>query len=280
MVEREMGENEAATDSPSMAERSASPNAALSAADDLFVEMFEAGVHFGQKKSILHPRMRPFVFAIRNGIAFIDLEKTKEYLERAEAFLEELVAGGGKVLLVGTKPQARSAITRLAEKSGMPFVSLRWLGGTLTNFPTIRKRLDYLEDLEGKRSSGEFEKYTKWEQQQFTEEIERLEEKMGGLKTLKSLPSALLVVDLAHDAVAVREAKHVGIPIVALADTNVDPSLANYPIPANDDAATAIHWILERLGKAVERGLQKAKERELAQTEVAIPEAGSSPNMV
>lgn len=261
MVEREIMENEAAVESPPLA-------------DDLFARMFEAGVHFGQKKSILHPRMRPFVFAIRNGIALIDLEKTKEYLERAEAFLEELVSRNGNVLLVGTKPQARSAIESLARRTNMPFASLRWLGGTLTNFPTIRKRLDHLEDLEAKQASGEFAKYTKWEEQQLLEEIERLEGKMGGLKTLKALPASLLIVDMMHEAVAVREAKKTGIPIVALADTNVDPSLADYPIPANDDAASAIQWILERLGEAIERGLKRAKEKEAA---AEIPQAAPLP---
>ncbi len=217
-------------------------------------DMMKAGVHFGHQKSKFHPAMAPYIFTTRNNILIINLEKTGELLREALAYLSRIAGEGKTVLFVGTKPPIRKVVEETAQACGMLFVVNRWLGGTFTNFSVVSKRIEYLKDLEAKRAAGELAKYTKKEQLIFGEEIKRLNDKFKGIKTMTRLPDAMFVVDIDHDALAVKEARQLGIPVVAMTDTNTDPKLVNYPIPANDDAVSSVKFILEAVAKAIEEG--------------------------
>ena len=216
-------------------------------------EMAGAGLHFGHRTSKTHPKMKPYVASVRNTIHLINLEKTREKLQEAFGAVCDLVASGKVVLLVGTKVQAKGAVRELAEATGLPYVTERWIGGLLTNFETISKRIAYLKELEEKKQSEEFQKYTKWEQLQMEEEIERLEEKFGGVKTLERLPDAMFLFDLDKNQLAQKEAKLKGMKVFALCDTDLDPTSIDYAIPANDDAASSIKYIAEKLKEAILR---------------------------
>lgn len=216
-------------------------------------EMLEAGVYFGHKTSKTHPKMKPFIHGIRNTIHVMDLQKTAERLEKALICLKELASKKGTVLFVGTTPSAREIVKEVARELSMPYVDTRWLGGTLTNFPTISKRLKYFHDLENKEKQGELKKYTKKEQLKFKEELRSLEQKMGGIKNMDKLPDLVFVVDLRKDYLAVHEAKMKGILTMAFCDTNVDPSLVDYPIPANDDAISSVRYILGKVREALKQ---------------------------
>ncbi len=217
--------------------------------------LLEAGVHFGHQTRRWNPKMRRFIFAERNGIHIIDLQQTVERIENACAFVRDLVANGGTVLLVGTKRQAEETIEIEAKRCGMPYVTTRWLGGTFTNFHTIQGRIDHLVRLEDARARGELDNLPKRERKRIDEEIERLNRYLGGIKEMTSPPAAVYIVDTTKETIAVAEAVRMGIPIVALTDTNSDPDVVDYPIPSNDDAIRAIKLITGRIADAVLEGL-------------------------
>jgi small subunit ribosomal protein S2 len=213
--------------------------------------MLKSGVHFGHQKSRKHPSMNEYVYTTRKGINIIDLQKTSEKLDEALEFLKTLKESGKKVLFVGTKKQSHDLIKSIAKRLDMPFVVDRWLGGTFTNFKNIKGRTKYLKDQEDLMAKGEFKKYTKFEQAKKNEELEKMEGKMGGIKDMMELPGAIFVIDLKADNLAVKEAKKMGVQVIALADTNVDASEADYVIPANDDAISSIRIILSYVGKTL-----------------------------
>ncbi len=222
--------------------------------DISLAELLKAGVHFGHQVSRWHPKMRPFIFAARNGIYILDLEKTKERLEAAASYAEEIAARGGSILFIGTKRQAKPIIEREAKRVGMPYVTNRWIGGTFTNFPTISRVISTYKRLLGERERGELQKYTKKERLKIDEEIERLESLVGGISELAKLPDAVFIVDLKQERTAVKEARKTGLPILAIADTNVNPTGLHYPIPANDDATKSIELIVAAIADAIADG--------------------------
>ncbi len=214
-------------------------------------QLLEAGAHFGHQTGRWHPRMKSYIFTKRNGIHIIDLEQTTSMLDKACEFVQEVVAEGGTILFVGTKKQAQEAIKEEAGRCDMYHVNQRWIGGTLTNFATIQARIDHLVRLEDQQSRGEFNRLPKKEALKLGEEILRLNQQMGGFKEMTSLPSALFVVDTIKENIALAEARRVGIPLVAIVDTNCNPDEIDYPIPANDDAIKAINLICNKLADAV-----------------------------
>ncbi|HET7059755.1 MAG TPA: 30S ribosomal protein S2 [Candidatus Saccharimonadales bacterium] len=228
-------------------------------------KLLESGAHFGHKTERWHPKMAPYIHSKRGGAHIIDLTKTVTALDEALAFLEKTAADGKQILLVGTKRQAQDIIKKAAEETGMPFVTERWLGGMLTNWNTIGGRVKHLQDLENRMASGELEnKYNKLEVQRFQEEIDQMNVLYGGVKELNARPGAVFVVDILNDANAVREARKLGVPIVALVDTNADPSQVNYPIPANDDAIKSIELIVSYVQAAILAGKAKIKAAPVA----------------
>lgn len=224
--------------------------------------MLKAGVHLGHAKSKNHPSMLPFIFGTRNSISIIDLTKTKEKLAVALGFLKSVAERGGLILLVGTRPSARAAIRELAQETSMPYFAERWIGGTLTNFKVISKRVEHMEMLEQERASGGLDKYTKKERMKKNEELERLVRNFDGIRTLKRLPDALFVVDMNEDKTAVAEAHIIKISVVALADTNSNARLAEWPIPANNDALPAVRFMAAKVKGAILEGQQLQKEKE------------------
>jgi small subunit ribosomal protein S2 len=221
--------------------------------------LLEAGAHFGHKTSRWHPKMAPYIHSKRGGSHIIDLTKTVEGLERALDFVAETVGQGKQVLFVATKRQAQDIVRQLAEDTKQPFVTERWLGGMLTNWPTISGRVKRLHDLEEKMASGELaNKYSKLEVQRFQEEIDAMNTLYGGIKHMAARPGAVFVFDVVADSNAVKEARKLGLPIVALVDTNADPTVANYVIPCNDDALKTIQLIASYAKQAVEAGKAKA----------------------
>lgn len=223
----------------------------FSSVDTGLESMLRSGVHFGHLKSRLHPSMRPFVHLTRNNLNIIDLERTDEYLERATSFLENVVKSGKPILFVGMKKHTHGFIRSLAEQVGESYVIDRWLGGTLTNFKVIRDRAKHLSETEKKLEQGEFDMYTKFERLKKAEEVERLEKKMGGIKELRDLPGALVIADGKEAKLAIREARALGIPVVAIMDTNADAASVEYPIPGNDDALSSQRLLLGAIGRAV-----------------------------
>jgi small subunit ribosomal protein S2 len=216
------------------------------------IDMLEAGVHFGHERSKKNPQMDRYIFMLRNRMAIIDLEKTHAALTEAIRFLEGIAADPNKqVLFVGTKRQAREIVRKHAEASHMPYVTTRWLGGTLTNFSTILKSIEKLEELKSFAETPAAEKITKKEKAVRTKEIERLEGVLEGIKGLKKLPAAIIAVGVHDEHLAVREANRVGIPVVGIADTNANPKLVEYPVPANDDAIRSIDLIVGTLARAI-----------------------------
>jgi small subunit ribosomal protein S2 len=217
-------------------------------------ELLEAGAHFGHQTSRWHPAMKRYIFTKRNGIHIIDLEQTTAMLDKACEFIQQIAAEGGTVLFVGTKKQAQESIEQEAQRCGMFYVNQRWLGGVLTNFATIQARIDYLVRLEDQQSRGEFERLPKKEAMKLGEEIQRLNRNMGGFKEMTNLPDALFIVDPTKEKIALAEAKRVGIPVVAIVDTNCNPANIDHPIPANDDAIRAIKLICSKIADAVLEG--------------------------
>jgi small subunit ribosomal protein S2 len=217
--------------------------------------LLEAGVHFGHQTRRWNPKMRKFIFSERNGIHIIDLQQTADRLEAACEFVRDLVANGGTILFVGTKRQAQETIDSEAKRCGMPYVTTRWLGGTLTNFSTIQGRIDYLVRTEDAKARGEMDYLPKKERLKQEEELARLNRYLGGIKAMTALPGAIFVVDTTKEDIAVAEAVRMGIPIVALVDTNCNPDVIDYPIPSNDDAIRAIKLITARIADVVLEGL-------------------------
>lgn len=219
-------------------------------------ELLEAGVHFGHRSRRWNPKMRPYIFTERNGIHIIDLQQTMYKLEEAHAFIRDAVAQGGTIVFVGTKRQAQENIVIQAERCGMPYVNERWLGGTLTNFRTIRSRIEYMIDVEAQQERGEWESLPKKEVTLKVRELAKLHRRLGGLRNLYQLPDALFVTDTMTDAIAVKEANRLGIPVIALVDTNCDPDPIDIVLPSNDDAIRAINLLLTKMADAVIEGQQ------------------------
>ena len=213
--------------------------------------LLEAGVHFGHQKRRWNPKMKRYIFTHRNGIHIIDLQKTLNLVEEAAAFLSEVAASGRKILMVGTKKQAQDTIVTEAERSNSLHISNRWLGGTLTNFKTIQKRIDYLVDLETRREQGDFAILTKKESLKIDEKINKLNRNLSGIKEMTEMPGAMFIIDVGREEIAVAEANRVGIPIVALVDSDCDPDLIDHPIPGNDDAIRSVRLITGRMSDAI-----------------------------
>jgi small subunit ribosomal protein S2 len=235
--------------------------------------LLESGVHFGHRTRRWNPKMKPFIFTERNGIHILDLQQTISRIDRSYKLVSQTAADGGTVLFVGTKKQAQENIAAQAIRCGMPFVNQRWLGGTLTNWRTIRQRIDYLLDLEKKQARGEFTRLVKKEALQLEREIERLNRRFGGLKEMRRLPNLIFMVDIRRESIAVKEANILGIPIIAMVDTNCDPVPIDYVIPSNDDAIRAIKLITEIMadasleGRAIYESIQAEEEVEIGEEE-------------
>lgn len=225
--------------------------------------LLETGVHFGHRTRRWHPKMAPYIFTERKGVHIIDLQQTLKTLERVSELVEDTVAAGGTILFVGTKRQAQATIAREAERCEMPYVNLRWLGGTLTNWETIRQRIDYLHNLEARRERGDFELLTKKEALEKEREIDKLNQRLGGIKEMRELPDLLFVIDIEREGTAVAEADKLGIPIIAMVDTNCNPDPIDYVIPANDDAIRAIRLITHQIASAVLDGMARRKAYEV-----------------
>ncbi len=219
-------------------------------------QLLEAGVHFGHQTRRWNPKMAEYIFTERNGIYIIDLQKTVKKIEEAYYFVRDIAADGGSVLFVGTKKQAQDAIREEAERTGMYFVNARWLGGMLTNFKTIKNRIKRLYQLEKMAEDGTMALLPKKEVIKLNLEQERLEKFLGGIKEMRDLPSALFVVDPRKEKNAIAEAHKLGIPVIAIVDTNCDPEEADYPIPGNDDAIRAVKLIVSTIGNAILEGKQ------------------------
>ncbi len=219
-------------------------------------DLLEAGVHFGHRTRRWHPKMRSYIFTERNGIHIIDLEQTISRLEEACEKVKEVASEEGTILFVGTKRQGQENLASAAESCGMPYVNERWLGGTLTNFRTIRQRIDYLLDLEARYARGDFEGLPKKETLGIEKEIARLNRRLGGIKAMLRLPDMVFIVDIRREDIAVKEAHRLGIPIVAMVDTNCDPDPIDFIIPANDDAIRAIKLICGKIAEAIQEGRQ------------------------
>lgn len=222
--------------------------------------LLETGVHFGHRTRKWNPRMRPFIFTERNGIHIIDLQQTLESLESVYALIRDKVSTGGGLLFVGTKRQAQETIQTEATRCGMSYVNARWLGGTLTNWRTIRSRIDELDLLEKRRDSGQFEHLTKKEALILERKIERLQERLGGIRNMRTLPALLFVVDVKREETAIHEANLLDIGVIALVDTNCDPRGVDYVIPSNDDAIRAIKLLTAKIADAVLEGRALRKE--------------------
>ena len=234
-------------------------------------QLLEAGVHFGHQNRRWNPKMAPYIYMERNGIYIIDLQKTVKKLEEAYSFVRDTASNGGTLLFVGTKKQAQDAVKEEAERVGRYFVNARWLGGMLTNFKTMRTRIDRLQQLRKMQEDGTFDMLPKKEVIKLTGEIAKLEKYLGGVKEMRRLPSALFVIDPRKERNAIAEARKLHIPIVAIVDTNCDPDEVDYPIPGNDDAIRAIRLISATMANAVQEGRQGAD----AEAPEAAPEVAA-----
>ncbi len=233
-------------------------------------ELLEVGAHFGHQTTRWNPRMRPYIFGARNGIYIIDLQKTVRLFSQAREFMRDVAARGGKILFAGTKSQAQAIVAEEAQKVGMPYVTKRWLGGTLTNYATIKKSIARLIDLEAMKADGTFDLLAKKESVRREKDRQRLEKFLGGIKTMERLPQALFVVDASHEQIAVREARKLGIPVIALVDTNSDPEGIDYVLPGNDDALRSIRYFISRSTQAVAEGLTTRAETGAEEVEAVM----------
>jgi small subunit ribosomal protein S2 len=222
--------------------------------------LLETGVHFGHRTRRWNPKMKPYIFTERNGIHIIDLQQTIVLIEEAYNAIRDTVAEGKDVLFVGTKRQAQDTVAREAARASQPYVNDRWLGGTLTNWRTIRQRINYLRELEARRDAGEFELLKKTERLRIEREIEKLNLRLGGIRDLRDLPALLFVVDVSHEETAIREANTLKIPVIGVVDTNSDPDAIDYVIPSNDDAIRAIKLIVGKMADAALEGIAMRKE--------------------
>ena len=243
--------------------------------------LLEAGVHFGHQTRRWNPRMKPFIFTQRNGIHIIDLQKSLRYMDRAMNGVRDLVAEGGEILFVGTKKQAQDSIAEQATRCEMPYVNQRWLGGTLTNFATIRKRIDYMIELEARKEQGYFDQMIKKEALKLEEKLKRLQKYFGGVRNMTRIPDALFVVDMPKEAICIAEARKLGVTLFSIIDSDCDPELIDFRIPGNDDAIRSIRLITTRIADGVVEGLAEKRareeerlreEQELAEQELAASE--------
>ncbi len=242
-------------------------------------DLLEAGVHFGHQTRRWNPKMRRFIFAERGGIYIIDLTQTAERLEEAQQFLRNVAERGGTVLFVGTKKQAQDAVEQEAKRIDMPYVNHRWLGGLLTNWRTMSDRIDRLHEMRRLRDEGQMDLLPAKERIAMAGELEKLEANLGGVADLRRQPDAVVIVDLKKEALAVREARRLGVPVVALVDTNCDPDEADYVIPGNDDAIRSCNLIVHALAEAINAGKQKVTTREFEQQAEAQPDAATEESM-
>ncbi len=242
--------------------------------------LLEAGVHFGHQTRRWNPKMKPYIFGARNGIHIIDLQKTVKLIKTAYEFIVHTVAEGYSVLFVGTKKQAHDSIVEESERCGMFYVVNRWLGGTLTNFQTIRKSVTRLKELDAMKRDGTIHRYTKKEALRLEKELIKLEKNLGGIKNMDDLPGALFVVDPNREKIAVREARKLGIPVVAIADTNCDPDEIDFIIPGNDDAIRAIRLMCSKVADACIEGHGLAEARLRAEAEAQKQQAAEAEAMV
>ncbi|MCH8339410.1 MAG: 30S ribosomal protein S2 [Chloroflexi bacterium] len=231
-------------------------------------DLLETGVHFGHRTRKWNPRMRPFIFTERNNIHIIDLQQTLDSLIEAYALIRDTVAGGGNILFLGTKRQAQETIELEARRCGMPYVNMRWLGGTLTNWQTIRSRIDELTELERRKDEGELDLLTKKEALTVTRRIDKLEERLGGIREMKTVPDLLYAVDVRRAETAIHEANLLNIPVIALVDTNCDPSGVDYVIPSNDDAIRAIKLLTSTIADAVLEGMELRKDSDVEDEQI------------
>ncbi|HUT22292.1 MAG TPA: 30S ribosomal protein S2 [Candidatus Bipolaricaulota bacterium] len=225
------------------------------------LDMLKAGVHFGHQKGKWHPKMKPYIYGVRNGVHIINLETTQKKLEEALNFIKETVAKGGTVLFLGTKTQAKDSVREAAISCGMPFIVERWLGGTFTNLSTILKLIKKYQRMKMESEKGEWDKFTKKEKLVNERALKKLDKIIGGLATLEKLPSVIYIVDMKEEKTAVIESNRVGVPVVAICDTNVNQTKAAYPIPANDDATRSIEMITGLVAEAVKEGKKEAEKR-------------------
>ncbi|KKS33023.1 MAG: 30S ribosomal protein S2 [Candidatus Amesbacteria bacterium GW2011_GWA2_42_12] len=230
-------------------------------------QLLEAGCHFGHQSRRWNPTMNGYIYGVRDGVHIFDLVKTKKGLDEAAAFVETTASQDEKILMVGTKRQARGIVEEAAKKVGMPFVAQRWLGGMLTNFAQLQKSVKRLKSLKDRRDRGELKKYTKKEQLDLDREIAKLERFLGGVADMDKLPAAMFVVDTHHEIVAVKEAVRAGIPVVGIVDTNAEPSLVDYVIPANDDAVKSIELILGVVVEAIFKGTKEKTKNDKSKSE-------------
>lgn len=242
-------------------------------------ELLEAGVHFGHQTRRWNPKMKPFIFDARNGIYIIDLSKTLAQLEAACAVLQKIASNGGKVLFIGTKKQAQAAVKEAAKQCGQPYVTERWLGGTLTNLKTIRRSIGRLDHIEKLDAQGLLAQYGKQEESRYRREAARLIKNLEGIRAMDRLPDALFVIDLKREHNAVAEARRLKIPIAALVDTNSDPELVDYPIAGNDDAIRSVRLILQVITQTITQGLAEHEARYARKkpAEDAVPSEAPAP---
>ncbi len=230
----------------------------ISNEEDIINEMMKAGLHFGHKQTFNHPKANYFIVKSYDAISGIDLKETLKALNLALDFVKETIKNGGKILFVGTTAGAKGLVRELAQKYNYPYVDERWLGGTLTNFKTLNLRIKTLKELEEQKNTGAWEKYTKKERIDLQKELDQLQRKFAGIRTLDKLPNVLFIVDTGLNDIAVREAKLLNIPIVGILDTDDDPTIIDYPIPANDSAKSSIKYIITKLEDAINEGLKSA----------------------
>ncbi len=241
-------------------------------------DLLEAGVHFGHQTGRWNPKMAPYIYGARNGVHILDLAQTVTRLDEATGFARELAANGQQILFVGTKRQAQDVVRNEADRANMPYVVTRWLGGTLTNFPTIRKRVEYMIELERREEAGQLDLLPKKEALKLRDKLTRLHRYLRGLRDMHAPPGALFIVDVPREHIAVAEARRLKIPIIAVCDTNADPNLIDYPIPSNDDAIRAVRLLTSQIAEAAQSGgmmRQSAVEQDGAYEESESAEAAA-----
>jgi small subunit ribosomal protein S2 len=244
------------------------------------LELLQSGAHFGHKTSRWNPKMKSYIFTVRNDIHILDLEKTRRALTKAAEFASSVAQSGGTVLFIGTKRQARSIIEKQAKLAGQPFVNVRWLGGSFTNFKTIQRTVRKLEKLQELKASGQLEsRYTKKERLLVEREIEKLEKLFAGMKDMKRLPQAVYIADINHDDIALAEARKMKVPVIAIVDTNSNPEGVDYPIPCNDDATAAIELVTSVIAASIKEGKTLAPAAPLATPTAAAAPADPAVSM-
>jgi len=244
---------------------------------DLLKEMIQAGLWYGRKKNRTHPRMKPFIFMNRNGIEIIDLVKTAKTLDTAIEFIKQIVRGGGNILFISTQPSASAKVEEIAKKHNQPYITNRWLGGIMTNFETISKRIEYFKKLKSDKASGALDKYTKKEQVDFGKEIVRLSSFFSGIENMTKLPGAVFMINISIHETALREAIKLKIPVIAVISTDVDPNRITYPIPGNDSSVKSVEWIMDRISVALAEAQAETNVARLAEESRASAKTTENP---